>query len=106
MSGGAALSDVYQQARHSLLVVRDKLERLERMEASTSSSYHGAITSNGASSSTSTASGGADLAQHVKLELAQLQSYSSEMDRLWRLQLPKGQREIWKRYVDFLVFLR
>ncbi|KAG6553469.1 hypothetical protein Mapa_004381 [Marchantia paleacea] len=84
MGSGAApvtLSDVYQQARHALLRVRDGLERLERLE-----------NTGGAS--------GSDLAQGVQRDLAQLQQSSVEMERLWRQQMPKAQRDLWKRKVE------
>eukprot|EP00249_Psilotum_nudum_P015020 c25123_g2_i1 orf=97-792(+) len=86
---GATLSDVYQQARHSLLLVRDGLERLERLESSTSLPV-------AAGKSTQDA----DLAQHMKRELAQLQGYSVQMDRLWRSQVAKPHRDLWKRKVE------
>ncbi|KAL2651164.1 hypothetical protein R1flu_019292 [Riccia fluitans] len=84
MGSGVApvtLSDVYQQARHALLRVRDGLERLERLEST-----------GGAS--------GSELAQAVLRDLAQLQQSSVEMERLWRQQMPRAQRDLWKRKVE------
>jgi Golgi SNAP receptor complex protein 2 len=74
------LSDLYQQSRHCLLRVRDGLERLERLE-----NTNGAV--------------GPDLAQGVQQDLAQLQSGTLDMERLWH-QLPASQRGLWKRKVE------
>lgn len=93
---GATLSDVYQQARHSLLVVRDGLERLERLESAASSSC-GIVRSDGSAEGLVAAP---DLAQHVRRELTQLQQYSVDMDRLWRSQIAKPHRDLWKRKVE------
>ncbi|EFJ10625.1 hypothetical protein SELMODRAFT_79688 [Selaginella moellendorffii] len=90
MSGGT-LSDVYQQARVSLFKVRDGLERLERLECSTSSS---------SSSPRDGTLSGSEITQSVKRDLGQLQKYSEELDQLWRLQLQKSQRDLWKRKVE------
>ncbi|CAM6101236.1 unnamed protein product [Calypogeia fissa] len=75
------LSDVYQHSRHCLLRVRDGLERLERLE-----------NTGGAA--------GADLAQGVQQDLAQLQNGTIEMERLWHQQIPVAQRGLWKRKVE------
>eukprot|EP00250_Pteridium_aquilinum_P002161 c12364_g1_i2 orf=726-1385(-) len=101
---GATISDIYQKARHSLLVVRDGLERLERLESaaampssssSSLSSYNSTVISPSSQDAT-----GQDLAQHVKRELSQLQQYSIDMDRLWRSQIAKPHRDLWKRKVE------
>lgn len=75
------LSDMYQHSRHCLLRVRDGLERLERLE-----------NTGGAA--------GADLAQGVQQDLAQLQNGTLEMERMWHQQLPTSQRGLWKRKVE------
>ncbi|MCO5570488.1 hypothetical protein L7F22_024210 [Adiantum nelumboides] len=98
---GATISDIYQKARHSLLVARDGLERLERLESASaalpSSSTSFAST---APSLSSLDAPGQDLAQNVKRELSQLQQYGTDMDRLWRSQIAKPQRDLWKRKVE------
>ncbi|CAK9221158.1 unnamed protein product [Sphagnum troendelagicum] len=90
----ATLSEVYAQARHTLLQVRDGLERLERLESSGQqpSPSFGILGQEGPVAP--------DLAQRVKNELGQLQVWSTDMDRLWRQQMPKGQRELWRRKVE------
>lgn len=98
----ATLSDVYAQARHTLLQVRDGLERLERLESSgqqqqqPSPSFRGGV-GVGQEGPLVVAP---DLAQRVKNELGQLQVWSTEMDRLWRQIIPKGPRDLWKRKVE------
>lgn len=93
----ATLSDLYQQSRHSLLLVRDGLERLERLESASSGSLAGKSSVDGPQNGLVVAP---DLAQHVKRELQQLQQYSVEMDRLWRSQVAKPHRDLWKRKVE------
>ncbi|KAJ7541218.1 hypothetical protein O6H91_10G050500 [Diphasiastrum complanatum] len=100
---GATLSEVHQQARHSLLVVRDGLERLERLEFSQVSSNSFALDSACSSSSSSNHGVGRaspDLIQALKRDLTQLQNHCVEMERLWRLQLPKTHRDLWKRKIE------
>lgn len=75
------LSDLYQHSRHSLLRVRDGLERLERLENTGGTA-------------------GADLAQGVQQDLAQVQNGILEMERLWHQQIPTSQRGLWKRKVE------
>ncbi|GLJ29367.1 hypothetical protein SUGI_0579130 [Cryptomeria japonica] len=91
--GGGSLSDVYSQARRLLLEVRDGLERLERLES------HSSISSPRASGRSNDDSA-PDLAQTLKRDLSQLQTYSADMDRLWRSQMPKSQRDLWKRKLE------
>ncbi|KAH9322346.1 hypothetical protein KI387_016985, partial [Taxus chinensis] len=92
MAGGS-LSDVYQQTRHLLLGVRDGLERLERLES------HSSILSPRVSGR-SHDDAAPDLAYTLKRDLSQLQTYSVDMDRLWRSQMPKSQRDLWKRKLE------
>ncbi|GLJ31027.1 hypothetical protein SUGI_0620650 [Cryptomeria japonica] len=91
--GGGSLSDLYQQARRLLLEVRDGLERLERLES------HSSISSPRASGWSHDDSA-PDLAQTLKRDLSQLQTYCADMDRLWRSQMPKSQRDLWKRKLE------
>uniref|UniRef100_A0A0C9S4X6 Membrin n=1 Tax=Wollemia nobilis TaxID=56998 RepID=A0A0C9S4X6_9CONI len=94
MAGGTGtLSEVYQQARHLLLSVRDGLERLERLES------HSSLSSPRASAR-SHDDNAPDLAHSLKRDLSQLQTYSVEMDRLWRSQMPKSHRDLWKRKLE------
>ena len=106
VGGGLPLDRVYAQARRSLLMVRDGLERLERLESagqhpsSTSSpSYRGIL---GAGSDVPGQGPAApDLVEHLRKEIVQLQVSSAEMDRMWRNQvLAKGQRDLWKRRIE------
>lgn len=94
---GATLSEVYQQARHLLLRVRDGLERLERLESHSSSSLPSSSSASGRSHDDSSTP---DLAQSLKRDLSQLQTYSVDMDRLWRSQVPASQRDLWKRKLE------
>eukprot|EP01018_Ginkgo_biloba_P010300 Gb_36585 [translate_table: standard] len=89
MAGGT-LSDVFQQSRHLILGVREGLERLERLES------HSSLPSS-STSGRSHVDSAPDVAQNLKRDISQLQTYSAEMDRLWRSQMPKAQRDLWKR---------
>ena len=77
--GGGTLSEVYQSAKKLLLRTRDGLERLERLEYSTSSGMD------------------AELAFGIKKDITQIQSLCVEMDRLWRSIAARSQRDLWKR---------
>ncbi|KAF2306880.1 hypothetical protein P3X46_034777 [Hevea brasiliensis] len=84
VEGGGTLSEIFQTAKKLLLRARDGVERLERLESSTSS-------------------GGLDspeLSFTVKKDISQIQSLCAEMDRLWRLIAAKPQRDLWKRKVE------
>ncbi|CAB4316524.1 unnamed protein product [Prunus armeniaca] len=82
--GGGTLSEIYQSAKKLLLRTRDGLEKLERLENA------GGIDS-------------PDLSTSVKKDISQIQSLSSEMDRLWRSVGAKSQRDLWKRKVEQIV---
>ncbi|XP_054818224.1 membrin-11-like [Prosopis cineraria] len=77
---GGTLSEIYQSAKKILLRTRDGLERLERLEYSTS-----------------TAGMDTELAFAVKKDITQIQSLCAEMDRLIAA---KPQRDLWKRKVE------
>lgn len=79
--GGGTLSEIHQSAKKLLLRTRDGLERLERLEYSTSTA----------------AAGDSELAFAVKKDITQIQSLCVEMDRLWRSVAAKPQRDLWKR---------
>ncbi|WCJ43579.1 membrin 11 [Euphorbia peplus] len=82
--GGGTLSDIYQNAKKILLRARDGIERLERLESSTSS-------------------GGLDspeLSFALKKDISQIQILCAEMDRFWRSIAGKPQRDLWKRKVE------
>ncbi|XP_021763182.1 membrin-11-like [Chenopodium quinoa] len=79
--GGTTLSEVYQNAKKLQLKIRDSLERLERLE-----------------SSTSTAS--PEFAFDVKKDISNLHSLCNDMDHLWRSVAVKSQRDLWKRKVE------
>ncbi|KAE9462129.1 hypothetical protein C3L33_05962, partial [Rhododendron williamsianum] len=82
--GGGTLSELYQRSKRLLLTTRDGLERLERLEFSTSK-------------------GGVDspeLSFAVKRDIGQIQLLCVEMDRFWRSIAAKSQRDLWKRKVE------
>lgn len=97
---GLPLDKLYSQARRTLLMARDGLERLERLEMA------GQPSSSSASSPRLDPAQGQgpaapDLVEHLKKEIGELQASSVDLDRLWRNQvLAKGQRDLWKRRVE------
>ncbi|CAN1132332.1 MEMB11 [Linum perenne] len=82
--GGRTLSEIYQSAKKLLLKARDGIERVERLESSTS---NGGLDS-------------PELSFAVKKDISQIQSLCAEMDRLWRSIASKPQRDLWKRKVE------
>lgn len=100
--GGLSLEKVHSRARRALLMVRDGLERLERLElaaqqpsSSSSPSYRGI---GGLQDAQPTAP---DIVENLKKEIGELQVASADMDRMWRNQvLAKGQRDLWKRRIE------
>ncbi|KAK3033725.1 hypothetical protein RJ639_034500, partial [Escallonia herrerae] len=82
--GGGTLSDLYQGSKRLLLKSRDGLERLERLEFSSSTA---AVDS-------------PDLSAAVRSDLAQIRSLCADMDRLWHSVPAKSQRDLWKRKVE------
>lgn len=106
-AGALPLDRVYSQARRALLMVRDGLERLERLEmagqqpSSTNSPSYRGIGGGAQSAQGQHAPAAPDLVEHLKKEIGQLQVASSDMDRMWRNQmLAKGQRDLWKRRIE------
>ncbi|EXC31705.1 hypothetical protein L484_008795 [Morus notabilis] len=82
--GGGTLSEKYQSSKKLLLRSRDGLERLERLEYS----------------STSASIDSPDLSFSVKKDISQIHSICAEMERLWRSVPAKSQRDLWKRKVE------
>lgn len=82
--GGGTLSEIYQSAKKLLLRSRDGLERLERLEYS----------------STSASIDSPELSFSVKKDISQILSLCADMDRLWRSVSAKSQRDLWKRKVE------
>ncbi|KAJ4952233.1 hypothetical protein NE237_029065 [Protea cynaroides] len=82
--GGGTLSEIYQSSKRLLLRTRDGLEKLERLEFSSSS----------------TGLDSPDLSFSIKKDIGQIQSLCVEMDRLWRSVASKPQRDLWKRKVE------
>lgn len=80
--GGGTLSEIYQSAKKLLLRSRDGLERLERLEYS----------------STSASIDSPELSFSVKKDISQILSLCADMDRLWRSVSAKSQRDLWKRF--------
>uniref|UniRef100_A0A6N2NI50 Membrin n=2 Tax=Salix TaxID=40685 RepID=A0A6N2NI50_SALVM len=84
--GGGTLSEIYQSAKKLLMRAQDGIERLERLENSTSS-------------------GGLDspeLSFAVKKDISQVLSLCADMDRLWRSVQAKPQRDLWRRKVELI----
>ncbi|KAJ7960627.1 Membrin [Quillaja saponaria] len=80
--GGATLSELYQNAKKLLLRTRDGLERLERLEYSTSTGMD------------------TELSFTIKKDITQIQSLCVEVDRLCRSIAAKPQRDLWRRKVE------
>ncbi|XP_073274527.1 membrin-11-like [Primulina huaijiensis] len=85
--GGGTLSELYSISKRLLLRTRDALERLERLEYS--SSANAVIP--GAPDDQSTA---------VRRDINQIRFLCSDMDRQWRSIAAKSQRDLWKRKVE------
>lgn len=83
VEGGGTLSEIYSSSKKLLLSTRDGLERLERLEFSSS---------NGMDSP--------ELSFAVKRNITQIQSLCAEMDSLWRSVPAKSHRDLWKRKVE------
>ncbi|XP_002525701.2 membrin-11 [Ricinus communis] len=81
---GGTLSEIFQSSKKALLRARDGIERLERLENSTS---NGGLDS-------------PELSFAVKKDISQIQSLCAELDRLWRSIAAKPQRDLWKRKVE------
>ncbi|XP_068638338.1 membrin-11-like isoform X1 [Aristolochia californica] len=86
MEGGGTLSEIYQSSTRILLSVRDGVERLERLDSTSSKAVESP-----------------ELAFSIRREIAQIQSLCVEMDRLWRFLGTKGQRDLWRRKVERIV---
>ncbi|XP_078443881.1 membrin 12 [Wolffia australiana] len=93
--GGALLSELYKSAQKLLIRTKDGLSKLESIEFST-----GASSSSSSSSSSSMAVEPLDLSTALRRDLGQIQSFCSEMDRLWRSIPSPSQRGLWKRKVE------
>ncbi|KAL2329194.1 hypothetical protein Fmac_022621 [Flemingia macrophylla] len=85
--GGGTLSEIHQFAKKLLLRSRDGLERLERLEYSSTAAA-------------AVAGSDSELSFAVKKDITQIQSLCVEMDRLWRSVAAKPQRDLWKRKVE------
>ncbi|KAK6942459.1 hypothetical protein RJ641_027836 [Dillenia turbinata] len=83
VGGGSTLSEIYQNSKKLLLRTRDGLERLERLESSSSSAVDSP-----------------ELSFSIKRDISQIQSLCLDMDRLWRSVASKPQRDLWKRKVE------
>lgn len=81
--GGGTLSEIYQNSKKLLLRTRDGIERLERLEYSTS-----------------TGMSSPELSSSIQRDITQIQSLCVEMDRLWRSVSSKSHRDLWKRKVE------
>lgn len=81
VEGGGTLSEIHQSSKKLLMKARDGVEKLERLESSTSTGGYDSP----------------ELSFAVKKDIAQIQSLCVEMDRLWRSVSVKSQRDLWKR---------
>ncbi|CAA2964747.1 membrin-11-like [Olea europaea subsp. europaea] len=94
-SGGGSLSELYSSSKRLLLKTRESLERIERLEYTSSSSF--------SSSSTVVPGTSDDQAAVIRRDINQIQSLCVDMDRLWRSIAAKSQRDLWKRKVEQVV---
>lgn len=94
-SGGGSLSELYSSSKRLLLKTRESLERIERLEYTSSSSFP--------SSSTVVPGTSDDQAAVIRRDINQIQSLCVDMDRLWRSIAAKSQRDLWKRKVEQVV---
>ncbi|XP_022898144.1 membrin-11-like [Olea europaea var. sylvestris] len=94
-SGGGSLSELYSSSKRLLLKTRESLERIERLEYTSSSSF--------SSSSTVVPGTSDDQAAVIRRDINQIQSLCVDMDRLWRSIADKSQRDLWKRKVEQVV---
>ncbi|KAG6386188.1 hypothetical protein SASPL_155079 [Salvia splendens] len=90
--GGGNLSELYSSSKRLSLKIRDALERLERLDFTSTSS------SSLSSSSAVVAGSSDDQSTLIRRDINQIQSLCAEMDRLWRSIPSKPQRDIWKSY--------
>lgn len=90
--GGGTLSEIYQNSKRLMFTAREGLERLERLECSSSSLPSSSLESS------------PELFDAVKRDVAQILSLCAEMDHLWRSIPAKSQRDLWKRSVFQLIF--
>ncbi|KAK6126568.1 hypothetical protein DH2020_039679 [Rehmannia glutinosa] len=91
---GGNLSELYSSSKRLSMKVRDALERLERLEFTSTSS-------SSLSSSTAAVAGSSDdQATSIRRDINQIQSLCADMDRLWRSIASKPQRDLWKRKVE------
>lgn len=91
--GGGSLSELYSSSKRLSLQIRDALERLERLEFTSTSS------SSLSSSNAVVAGSSDDKATLIRRDINQIQSLCTDMDRLWRSIASKPQRDLWKRFV-------
>ncbi|XP_031270230.1 membrin-11-like [Pistacia vera] len=84
VEGGGTLSEIHQSAKKLLMKARDGVEKLDRLESSTSTGGYDSP----------------ELSFAVKKDISQIQSLCVEMDRLWRSISFKSQRDLWRRKVE------
>ncbi|KAG6403916.1 hypothetical protein SASPL_136150 [Salvia splendens] len=89
--GGGNLSELYSSSKRLSLKIRDALERLERLEFTSTSS------SSLSSSCAVVAASSDDQPTLIRRDISQIQSLCADMDRLWRSIPSKPQRDLWKR---------
>lgn len=97
--GGGSLSELYSSSKRLSLKIRDALERLERLEFTSTSS------SSLSSSNAVVAGSSDDQATLIRRDINQIQSLCTDMDRLWRSIASKPQRDLWKRSLSLFLCL-
>ncbi|CAA0822574.1 Membrin-11 [Striga hermonthica] len=88
-ASGGGLSELYSSSKRLSIAVRDALERLERLDFTSSTSSTAVVTGSSDDPVTS-----------IRRELNQIQSLCADMDRRWRSIASKPQRDLWKRKVE------
>ncbi|XP_051121944.1 membrin-11-like [Andrographis paniculata] len=95
-SGGGGLSELYSSSKRLSIKIRDDLERLERLEYTSSAS----ASASSLSSSSAVVGSSDDQGAAIRRDLNQIQSICVDMDRLWRSIASKPQRDLWKRKIE------
>lgn len=95
---GTTLSDLYSSAQRMKLELREGLEQLERLESFADYTAHAGPDPGGGGRVALSP----DTVQGLRLKLAELQRVSTEMDRMWRSQVNKAQRDLWRRKVEHI----
>ncbi|CAI9099302.1 OLC1v1036097C1 [Oldenlandia corymbosa var. corymbosa] len=85
---GGTLPEIHQNSKKLLLEARAGLEKLERLEYSSSSLPSSSLESS------------PEVFDAVKTDISHILSLCAEMDFLWRSYTAKSERDLWKRKVE------